>query len=135
MLVVCTEGYTRRLSSTDPDSPGRGTNYEGSLIDQEIYDARGKTRFFPIYFSEQDRQVTPKFLNGYQAYNVDTEAGYTKLYRLLTNQPEVTAEPLGPPLVLSPASVPPPLPPVPPSKLLSSAEQRTMDCVLELAFA
>jgi hypothetical protein len=43
VLVICTETYYRRFRGHEAPDTGKGVDWEGALITQEIYDARSKT--------------------------------------------------------------------------------------------
>jgi hypothetical protein len=52
VLVVCTETYYRRFRGHEVPSKGKGVDWEGALITQEIYDAKSKTlKFVPVFLS------------------------------------------------------------------------------------
>ena len=49
VLVVCTETYYRRFRGHEQPGKGRGVDWEGALITQEIYDGRSRTlKFVPV---------------------------------------------------------------------------------------
>ena len=57
VLVVCTETYYRRLRGHEVPGKGKGVDWEGMLITQEIYDSRSTTvRFVPLLFAAQDER-------------------------------------------------------------------------------
>ena len=43
VLVVCTETYYRRFRGHEEPGKGKGVDWEGTLITQEIYDSRSRT--------------------------------------------------------------------------------------------
>jgi hypothetical protein len=43
VIVVCTETYYRRFRGHEEPGKGKGVDWEGALITQEIYDARSLT--------------------------------------------------------------------------------------------
>jgi hypothetical protein len=53
--------------------------YQGELLN---------TKFIPILLDPKDVSHIPIILTGTTFYDVSTEAGYTRLYRRLTGQPE-----------------------------------------------
>jgi hypothetical protein len=94
--VVCTETYARRFNGTEPAGKGLGAKWEGAVITQSLYDAEaGNDKFIPVLFSPQDALHIPTVLRGVTSYDVTTDGGYWRLYRRLTNQPEVAKPPLG----------------------------------------
>jgi hypothetical protein len=96
VLVVCTETYARRFNGIEPTGKGLGAKWEGAVITQSLYDAEaGNDKFIPILFSAHDAPHIPTVLRGVTNYDVTTDAGYWRLYRRLTNQPEVAKPLLG----------------------------------------
>ena len=61
VLVVCTETYYRRFRGHEVAGLGKGVDWEGTLITQEIYDAGSNTlKFVPILFEESDKAFIPQ---------------------------------------------------------------------------
>lgn len=94
VLVLCTENYKFRYDGKVPRGTGRGTQWEGYIIEQEIYDA-GSTKFVPVLFSEGDVAHLPVELRRCHHYVVNpdkealsTDSGYIQLLRRLTGRPE-----------------------------------------------
>src|SRR6516225_11748854 len=55
ILVVCTETYRRRWDGAERAGEGLGAIYEGQLIQQLLYEARGvNERFVPVLLSASD---------------------------------------------------------------------------------
>ena len=55
VLVVCTATYYRRFRGHETPGVGKGVDWEGALITQEIYDARSATtKFVPVLFDAGD---------------------------------------------------------------------------------
>jgi SEFIR domain-containing protein len=51
VLVICTETYYRRFRGREEPGKGKGADWEGALITQEIHDARSATtKFVPVIF-------------------------------------------------------------------------------------
>lgn len=97
VLVVCTETYQRRALGYEEAGRGLGANWEGLVITQELYSGGAvNTKFVPVVFSQEDTQFIPVFLRAYTFFNVATADGYSGLYSLLTNQPQVVRPSLGP---------------------------------------
>lgn len=102
IVVVATEKYAERFSGTAQGGTGLGANWEGAIITQQIYEAGGcNVKFLPAIFTESDKHHIPTPLRSYTHFQVDSESGYTELYRILTNQPEVIPAALGKPRNLS----------------------------------
>jgi hypothetical protein len=94
VLVICTYRYRLRAEGREDPGKGLGATREGSIIDQEIYEAGGtNTKFIPVVLTAADAEHRPDFLRSYQWFAVDT--AYEDLYRLLTNQPSRTKPQLG----------------------------------------
>jgi Protein kinase domain/TIR domain len=97
VLVVCTEAYTRRFEGAETPGTGKGVKWEGAIITQELYDDEGRNRkFIPVVFTDRDLRTIPVTLRRASHYDVGTETGYERLYRRLTNQPEIVKPPIGP---------------------------------------
>jgi hypothetical protein len=99
VLMICTETYLKRVQDKVPADEGRGVFWEGSIIYDYLYNAKGNTRFIPILFSDGDPRFIPVPIRDHTRYRVAafdfTDAGYPELYRELTGQPLVTKPPLG----------------------------------------
>lgn len=96
VLVVCTDVYGRRFKGKEQAGVGLGVKWEGAVITQNLYDAEAANdKFIPVLFGQQDSAHIPTVLRGVTHYDVTTPGGYARLYRRLTNQPEVTKPPLG----------------------------------------
>jgi hypothetical protein len=96
VLVACTEVYGRRFKGKERAGDGLGVKWEGAVITQTLYDSEANNdKFIPILFGPQDAVNVPTVLRGVTRYDVTTPEGYTRLYRRLTNQPEVSKPPLG----------------------------------------
>ena len=75
---------------------GKGATWEGRLIQQDLYDAKGNYRFIPIVFEPADIDNIPLVLKGATYYDLSKADGYSRLHRALTNQPRVVRRPVGP---------------------------------------
>ena len=94
VVLVCTETYRRRFEGQDDDAQGRGISWEGQLLGQEIYQARGvNRRIVPALLDGEASSAIPRILQAYACYRVPSD--YESLYRRLTGQPEVVAAPIG----------------------------------------
>jgi hypothetical protein len=103
VLVICTEAYKRRAEGNKEPGKGRGANREGLIIDQDIYESDGRNqKFIAVTLRRTDTPFIPDFLRPYQSESIETDAGYDKLYRRLTKQPEVVKPALGKPRPLAP---------------------------------
>src|SRR5258706_118310 len=99
VLMICTETYLKRVQDKVPADEGRGVFWEGGIIYDYIYDAKGNTRFIPVIFSDGSADFIPTPIRNHTRYRVTefdlTDEGYQSLYRELTGQPLVTKPPLG----------------------------------------
>jgi hypothetical protein len=95
-ICVCTKEYCASFESLDDSAEGRGANWEGQMIAQYIYDAKGEnSKFIPVMFAGGDESsVIPLALKPYTRFVLNRQ--YDELYRLLANRPTVFPVPLGP---------------------------------------
>jgi formylglycine-generating enzyme required for sulfatase activity len=103
VLVVCTEVYERRFRGVEEPGQGRGGQWEGFVIELELYQAAARNRkFIPVLFPPALEEHVPDVLRGVSRYEVGGDDGYWRLVRHLTGQPETPAPPLGSPVPLPP---------------------------------
>ncbi len=96
VLVVCTETYYRRFRGKEVPGKGKGVDWEGSLITQELYDLRSRTvRFVPTLLSDAPPSCIPEPLRSATYHRLASEEGYQGLYDFLLNQAGVEARPIG----------------------------------------
>lgn len=96
VLVVCTETYYRRFRGSEVPGKGRGVDFEGAIITQEVYDTRSTTlKFVPVVFSRADREHIPEPLRGIDPFVLDITANYEKLCDFLFGVAGVEARPVG----------------------------------------
>jgi len=99
VLMLCTETYLKRVQDKVPADEGRGVFWEGAIIYDYLYDAKGNTRFIPVLFSDGNDSSIPMPIRNHTRYRIDafdlTDPGYQNLYRELTGQPLVTKPSLG----------------------------------------
>lgn len=94
VLVMCTPIYLQRFRREVKGS-GRGVAFEGVVITQHLYESYNyNTKFLPMIpeGGDADRDV-PIQLRAGNIYRMSGD--YEKLYRVLTNQPEVEVPTLG----------------------------------------
>ena len=73
VLVVCTETYYRRFRGDEVPGKGKGVDWEGALITQELYDSRNTTlKFIPVLFSADDERFIPDPLRAGTHYTLNT---------------------------------------------------------------
>ncbi|HSJ74944.1 MAG TPA: TIR domain-containing protein, partial [Gemmatimonadales bacterium] len=96
VLVVCTETYYRRFRGHEVPGRGRGADWEGALITQEIYDSASRTaKFVPVLLEAGQEPFIPEPLRGQTFYELTSEESYQELYRFLMGQAAVEPIPLG----------------------------------------
>jgi len=96
VIVVCTETYYRRFRGHEEPGKGKGVDWEGAVITQEIYDARSNTsRFVPIFFMSTDEPFIPEPLRSVTHYLLNSEENYNALYDFLLGQAGVEPRPIG----------------------------------------
>ena len=96
VVVVCTETYYRRFRGHEVPGAGKGADWEGTLITQEIYDTRSSgLKFVPVLFDRKDERFIPEPLRRLTYYVLNSEPSYNDLYDFLLGQAGVEAGPLG----------------------------------------
>lgn len=96
VLVVCTETYYRRFRGHEVPGKGKGADWEGALITQEIYDACSETlKFVPVLFSAEDEKFIPELLRSGTYYALTSEGSYQSLYDFLLGQAGVEPGEIG----------------------------------------
>ena len=84
ILVVCTETYYRRFCGEEVPGVGKGVDWEGALITQEIYDARSDTaRFVPVMFDSELTEFMPEPIRSHTHYLLTSESHYGNLTTFL----------------------------------------------------
>ena len=96
VLVVCTETYYRRFRGHEVPGMGKGADWEGTLITQELYDTRSRTlKFVPVLFDSQDESFIPEPLRKLTYYLLTSESSYNEFYDFLLGQGGVEPGPIG----------------------------------------
>jgi hypothetical protein len=96
VLVVCTETYYRRFRGHEQPGKGKGVDWEGALITQELYDSRSRTlKFVPVFLSAAVEDCIPEPLRQFSYYALTSEAEYQRLYDFLLDQASVEPQPVG----------------------------------------
>jgi hypothetical protein len=99
VLLVCTETYYRRFRGHEEPGKGKGADWEGAVITQEIYDARTvTTKFVPVLFDANAQSFIPEPVRGHTFYLITSEQNYEKLYDFLLDQAGVEPGDVGMPL-------------------------------------
>ena len=97
VLVVCTETYYRRFRGQEEPGRGKGVDWEGALITQELYDSRSRTlKFIPVFLNDAVEEYIPEPLRKYTHYAITSEDAYQSLYGFLLSQAGVEPGSVGP---------------------------------------
>lgn len=87
VLLICTETYYRRFRGHEEPGKGKGADWEGAIITQEIYDARSATiKFVPVLFNAANECFIPEPVRGHTYYVLNSEQAYADLYDFLLDQ-------------------------------------------------
>jgi tetratricopeptide (TPR) repeat protein len=96
VLVVCTETYYRRFRGLELPGKGKGADWEGALITQEIYDTRSSNpKFIPVFLSTANDQAIPEPMRSATHYALTSDDAYDRLYDSLLGQAGVQAGVVG----------------------------------------
>jgi len=96
VLVVCSETYYRRFRGREQPGKGRGADWEGALITQEIYDSRSRSvKFVPVFLTVFNEEWIPDPLRAVTYYQLTSQSAYDSLYDFLTGQGGVRPGPIG----------------------------------------
>jgi tetratricopeptide (TPR) repeat protein len=96
VLVVCTETYYCRFRGHEEPGKGKGVDWEGALITQDMYDRRSQTlKFVPIFLSAAVQDWIPEPLRLVSYYALTSESAYQGLYDFLLEQAGVDPQPVG----------------------------------------
>ena len=96
VLVICTGTYYRRFRGHEEPGKGKGVDWEGALITQELYDSCSRTlQFVPVFLSAAAQDWIPEPLRAVSYYALTSENAYQRLYDFLLEQAGVEASPVG----------------------------------------
>lgn len=96
VIVICTETYYRRFRGHEEPGTGKGADWEGAIITQEIYDQRSNTKkFVPVLFKPDNETFIPEPLRPLTYYLLNTEQNYNDLYDFLLGQAGVEPRAVG----------------------------------------
>ncbi|KAF0206299.1 MAG: WD repeat-containing [Gallionellaceae bacterium] len=96
VLVVCTETYYLRFRGHEQPGKGKGVDWEGALITQELYDSRSKTlKFVPVFLNAAVDAHIPEPLRSTSYYALTSEKNYQNLYDFLLGQAGIEPYPVG----------------------------------------
>src|SRR4051812_48389447 len=97
IVVVCSPGYAERFDRGP--GHGSGVGWEAMLLQQELYEKGGNTRFIPVFF-DGGEQAVPTELRRFRRHCLPT--GYDALLRHLVGQLGEEPPVLGPAPTISP---------------------------------
>lgn len=96
VLVNCTETYYRRFRGHEAPHVGKGVDWEGALITNEIYQAKSKTvKFVPVLFESADQGFIPEPLQTATQYLLNSESRYGELKDFLDGVAGIEPRPVG----------------------------------------
>ncbi|MFC0533306.1 effector-associated domain 2-containing protein [Phytohabitans kaempferiae] len=119
VVVVASPAYRRRADGEAAADEGRGVQFEGALLREQLYADRPTwtRKILPVILPGQSEDGIPIFLGPATGTSYPVKelsaTGLEELVRVITGQPAVVAPPLAPPPALPPAP-PLPAPPAPP---------------------
>ena len=95
VLMIFTPTYRARFEGADTPG-GHGVNHEGLVIQQHLYNAKGKNgKFRAVLLGRTTRDCLSVDVEPYTCYQPDDPLGYEDLVRWLYDVQRVTAAPLG----------------------------------------
>lgn len=90
ILVFCTKSYHSKVTNLQTTKNGKGVKFESLLTLQDLYESNSvNEKYIPVLFDSKDSKYIPKPLRPFHYYVLDSEEGFEKLYRRLTNQPKI----------------------------------------------
>lgn len=96
ILLVCTAIYYRRFRGQESPGIGKGVDWEGAVISNELYHEKSvSSRFVPVLFVSADEGFIPQPIRGSTYYLLDD--AYTALTDFLAGAAGVQPAELGPP--------------------------------------
>jgi hypothetical protein len=99
VLLICTETYYRRFRGHEQPDKGKGADWEGTVITQEIYDSRSRTnKFVPVLLYADSQRFIPEPVRSHTNYPLNSEQAYQNLYDFLLGQSGIEPGMLGTPL-------------------------------------
>lgn len=98
VLLICTETYYRRFRGLESPDVGKGVDWEGAVITNELYDRKSiSRRFVPVLFNSADDGCIPEPLSSVTSYVLTSDDGYMKLTEFLGGTAGIQPARLGPP--------------------------------------
>jgi len=99
VICLCTPKFREAFEGRTQPDRGRGVLWESSLIDDELYNREGNSRFLSVLFDEQPESAIPRILRGWtfcriSQFNLE-DRGFESLLRILTGQVAVVSGGIG----------------------------------------
>lgn len=96
VLVVCTATYYRRFRGQEAPGVGKGVDWEGGAITQELYDGKSlNTRFIPVVFDPADTAHIPEPLRSSTHYRPTDDVAYEQLLDAIAGTAGLEPAPVG----------------------------------------
>lgn len=96
VLCICTETYYRRFRGHEIPGKGKGVDWEGAVITQELYDSCNvSNKFIPVLFEASDQHNIPEPLRMQTRYLLNSKHNYRSLYDVLLDQGGIEPGPVG----------------------------------------
>ena len=100
VIIICTETYYRRFRGHEESGKGKGVDWEGALITQELYDSRSRAlKFVPVFMGTAVDEHIPEPLRAISYYALTSDNAYQSLYDFLLGQAGVEPRPVGEPKI------------------------------------
>lgn len=98
ILLICTETYYRRFRGHEAPNVGKGGDWEGAIITNELYAKRSiSSRFVPVLFNSTDLGYIPEPVRSFSFHVLDSEEAYQRLTDSLAGVAGIQPAELGPP--------------------------------------
>ena len=95
IILICTKTYYNRFRGREDSVGGKGVNWEGCIITNELYDKKSSSqRFVPVFVNAPDTDHIPEPLRQFTTYEVN--AGYEELVKFLCGSSGIDPAVLGP---------------------------------------
>lgn len=97
VLLVCTKTYYRRFRGHEVPDVGKGVDWEGAIITNELYDNKSTSRrFVPVLFDQGDLVYIPEPLRAFSFHVLSSDEEYLKLTNYLAGAAGIQPAELGP---------------------------------------
>lgn len=98
VLLVCTKTYYERFRGNSPPGIGKGVDWEGAVITNQLYEQKSVSRkFVPLLLAQSDHQYIPEPLRTHTFYVIASAVGNDALMDYLAGAAGVQPAQLGPP--------------------------------------